>query len=478
MTEPTDIITHSTSMGTITGLNAGTFAIFRGIPYATAKRFEYATPVDTWSQVSDTGATLDATRWGDTCPQKRVWYAHLEQPERMFYHREFREGIPYTYSEDCLTLNIYMPNRAAATTTSDRAAATTTSAPLRPVIVFIHGGGFDSGANYDSAIHGERFASDGYVFVSITYRVGVLGYCTHQDIAAANNGRDGNFGLDDQFIALQWIKNHIADFAGDPLNITVMGQSAGAISIQYLCCSEKCRGLFQKAFMVSGGGKFPDFALPRPVTQTREYWLDVMTTAGCTTFDQFRTLDIKKIYDALETVKSRRRDNTYNTMPVIDGYLIPAPIQELILHPLDIPYIVTYTNNDMYAWLMAHIGHQYACRTGAWLANFDVDSPGDDNNKAFHSSDIRYWMNTLNDSHRPYTQQDQQLSELLVCYLENYATTSDPNRGPHTGLPQWSRTTPHSRKALHLVRDIRKIRMKRPNGLKMFWYMMTKGEPK
>lgn len=468
MTEPTDLITRSTALGTITGLNAGNFVIFKGIPYATAKRFEYATPVQRWTDAgTPDDAPFDATRWPDTCPQKRVWYAHLEQPERMFYHREFREGVPYTYGENCLTLNIYMP-----------AQATDAAGELRPVIVFIHGGGFDSGASYDSAIHGERFAADGFVFVSVTYRVGVLGYCTHQDIAAANEGRDGNFGLDDQFTALTWIKNHIADFSGDPDNITVMGQSAGAISIQYLCCSEKCRGLFQKAFMVSGGGKFPDFALPRPAPQTREYWLDVMATAGCNSFEEFKILDIKKIYDALETVKSRRKDNTYNTMPVIDGYLITRPVQELIRQPLDIPYMVTYTNNDMYAFLMAKIGHEYARQTGAWLANFDVNAPGSDHNKAFHSCDIRYWMGTLGDSHRPYAAHDYQLSEILIRYLENYATTSDPNNGPHTGLPHWPRTTPKSRKSLHLVRNIRKIRMTRPNQLKMLWNMLTIGDPK
>ncbi len=489
MTTPETKVTISTGLGPITGLDTGSHYQFRGIPYGIAKRFEYATPVQRWT---DSGTPedvpFDATRWGDTCPQKRCWYAHLEQPERMFYHREFRDDVPYTYSENCLNLNVYMPSPAvsdaasATQITTDSATQTATpprSARLHPVIVFIHGGGFDSGANYDSAIHGERFAADGYVFVSITYRVGVLGYATHPEIADANNGRDGNFGLDDQYTALCWIRDHIADFSGDPGNITVMGQSAGAISIQYLCLSKRCQGLFQRAFMMSGGGKFPDFALPRATGSTHEYWLDVMTTAGCTTFDQFKTLDIKKIYDALETVKSRRKDNTYNTMPVIDGYLIEQPVQELIRQPLDIPYMVTYTNNDMFAFLMARIGHEYARHTGAWLGNFDVNAPGSDNNKAFHSCDIRYWLGTLADSHRPYTDSDRELSDLLIRYLENFATTGNPNQGPHTGtVPAWSPASPKSRKSLHLVSNTKKIRMTHPNNLKILWNMLTKGDPK
>ncbi len=453
-------ITLSTALGPITGLDAGTHYQFRGVPYGTAGRFEYVTPVQRWT------GTFDATHWGDTCPQKRCWYAHLEQPERLFYHREFREGVPYTYSENCLNLNIWMP-------------AQDTTRNLHPVIVFIHGGGFDSGANYDSAIHGERFARDGFIFVSITYRVGVLGYATHPAIAESNNGRDGNFGLDDQYTALCWIRDHIADFSGNPANITVMGQSAGAISIQYLCLSNRCKGLFQRAFMMSGGGKFPDFALPRTTDTTHGYWNDVMTTAGCSTFNQFKTLDIKKIYDALETVKNRRKDNTYNTMPVIDGYLIEQPIDQAIRTPLSMPYLVTYTNNDMFAYLMAKIGHQYARQTGAWLGNFDVNAPGTDSNKAFHSCDIRYWLGTLSDSHRPYTTADTELSDLLIRYLENFATTGNPNCGPHAGtVPEWKPTGPHSRKSLHIITNTKKIRMTRPNNLKMLWNMLTKGDPK
>ncbi|MDD6193350.1 MAG: carboxylesterase family protein [Lachnospiraceae bacterium] len=439
----------NTKCGAIQGLDCGGYVKFLGVRYATAERFAYATPVKKWE------GTYDATHHGDVCVQKRVWYAHLEIPERHFYHKEFREGQEFHYSEDCLNLNIYAPKEPGC----------------YPVVVFIHGGGFDSGSNYDSAIEGAALAKKGVVYVSINYRVGVFGYFSHEAIEQTY-GRDGNLGLDDQFTALTWIKENISDYYGDTDNITVMGQSAGAISIQFLCLSEKCKGLFSHAIMMSGAGLFPSFAQPKSVESTHEYWLDVMNTAGATSFEEFQQMDAKKIFDALEDVKARRKDNTYNTMPVIDGYHITKPVGELMEHPLPIDYMIGYTNNDMFAFLMSKIAHKYAKHTPSYLYYFDIDAPGGDNNGAFHSSDIRYVFGTLKNSHRPYDDKDEAVSEIMMDYIVQFAKTGNPNK---PGLPRWEQS---KSKALHIVHEPSQITMTRPGSLKLLHNMLTKGDPK
>lgn len=442
-------IVTNTKCGSIRGLDCGDYVKYLGVTYAHAKRFAYAKKVDHWD------GEYDATRYGNVCIQNRTWYEHLEIPQRFFYYNEFRKDQTFSYDEDCLNLNIYTPKEPGC----------------YPVLIFIHGGGFDSGANYDSAIDGAAFAKRGIVCVSIHYRVSVFGYFTHEDIKK-EYGREGNFGLDDQFTAINWVKENIADYMGDPNHITLMGQSAGAISIQYLCLSPKCKGLFQRAIMMSGAGLFPKFSLPRYSENTREYWLDLMQTCGVSTLEEFRSLDAKTICTGIEELKSRRKDNTFNTMPVVDGYLIEKPIDQLIEHPLPLDYIIGYTNNDMYAIIMSKIGHDFAKKNNGYLYYFDIDAPGDDDNAAFHSSDIRYVFGTLFKSHRPYTPEDYKVSDMMTDYLCQFTRCGDPNL---PSLPHWEKG---GKKALHLVTPAANIKMERPSQFKLLKNTLTKGDPK
>ncbi len=437
-------------LGSFMGLDFDDYKAFLGIPYAKADRFCYAMAVESFE------GTFDATKHGNVCPQNRTHYEHLEIPERAFYHKEFREGQEFIYDEDCLNLNIFMPNDDGP----------------HPVLVFIHGGGFDSGANYDSAITGAAYAKRGIVFVSIHYRVSIFGYLTHEDIKT-EFGHEGNFGLDDQYQAICWVKKHIADFKGDPDNITLMGQSAGAISIQYLCLSKKCQGLFNRAIMLSGGGMFPKFALPRPAENTREYWKDFMSCAKVESLDELKTLDTYSIFTAIEELKSRRKDNTYNTMPVIDGYLIEDAVDKLIAHPLPIDYMIGYTNNDMYAPIMGYISHKYAKENQAYLYYFDIDAPGNDKNGAFHSSDLRYVFGSLKDSHRPYDAEDYKASDLLIAYIINFAKNGNPNG---ENLPNWQ-TAAKANKALRIRKPVSKIKMSKAHWIKLAANLLSKGDP-
>ena len=432
-------------LGEIRGLDNGTCLEFRGVPFGRAGRFEYAEPVDRWDGV------LDATAFGPGCPQNRAVHEHLEDPVRLFYKKEYREGSEFIYSEDCLNLNIYAPYDAKDA----------------PVILFFYGGGFDSGLNAENPFDGSGWARRGAVAVMANYRVGPLGYLTHEEIQK-KHGRDGNFGLDDQLTALRWVRAHIAAFGGDPDNITLMGQSAGAISVQYLCLNPAHRGLFRRAVMMSGGGLFPRFALPRPAESTRDYWLQFMELAGCRSFEELKTAPLTDIFEAVERIKALRKDTIYHTMPVVDGALLPGSVDKLIESPLPVDYLIGYTNNDMYAPVMAFIGNKFGRKNGAYLYYFDLDAPGDDN-RAFHSSDLRYMFGTLDRSWRPYGQRDREASGQMMDYLVNFARTGDPN-GP--GLPLWKKGKP----ALRI--GPKGTNMGHVSYYKLLKNMFTKGDPK
>ena len=438
-----------TEFGTFTGNEYDESIEFLGIPYAKANRFEYCELIDKYEN------EVDARKMGNSCPQTRQFHEHLDNRERLFYYKEFREGTTFNYDEDCLNLNIYTPK--------DKKDC--------PVIIFIHGGGFNSGSNSESPFRGYEFAKRGIITVFINYRVGVLGYFTHEDIKK-KYGRDGNFGLDDQFKAINWVKNHISGFGGDPDNITLLGQSAGAISIQYLCLNKDNKGLFQRVGMMSGAGLFPKFSLPRFSDDTHEYWLDFMKEVNCKTLDELKALDLKDIFDGIERIKARRKDNTYNTMPVVDKYLIKKPIDEIINDPLKIDYLIGYTNNDMYAPIMAKIGNDFGRRNKAYIYYFDIDAPGDKNG-AFHSSDLRYMFGTLKESWRKYTDRDEEVSNQLMDYVANFARSGNPNK---EGLPVWDSVSESQKKVLCFKTESTK--MAKASRIKLVHNMLTKGAPK
>ena len=412
---------------------------FLGIRYAKAGRFEYAKPVEHWD------GTLDATAFGPACRQYREFFPHLDVPERMFYYKEFREGLEFVYSEDCLNLNIYTP----------------LSQGSYPVIVFIHGGGFNAMANSEGYLDGVAYAKRGVILVTINYRVGLLGFLTHEKIYE-RYGRDGNFGLDDQLTALRWVRDHIANFGGDPGRITVMGQSAGAISIQYLCLSGKVKEdlPFQRAFMMSGAGKFPSLALPKRYTDTRDFWKEVISLSGAEDFETFEKMDAEAILTGEEKVKKIRKDSQFTTQPVVDGYLLEDSVDKLIAKPAPVDYMIGYTNNDMFTAVLARMAHRFAKKNNAYLYYFDVDAPGNDHKQAFHSADLRYVFGTLDRSWRPYGEEDEQISEMMIDYVAAFAKTGDSNGD---GRPLWEK----GKGALVISKE--KIQMGKPDIFKLFF---------
>jgi para-nitrobenzyl esterase len=228
----------------------------------------------------------DASQYAASCPQLPSAFAG-----------------PGPFSEDCLYLNVDTP-------TLRRSAH-------RPVIVWIHGGGFtqDASRNYD----GSKLAATGAVVVTINYRLGALGFLAHPALASWPGGAAGNYGLMDQQAALRWVQRNIAQFGGDPDNVTIAGQSAGGISVLAHLVSRGSRGLFQRAIVESGA-----FALDQQSLSDAEAAGEVLAAqAGCP--DQsatcLRSLPVANLLFPGAAIPG-----------VVDGQVLTEPIGTALAH--------------------------------------------------------------------------------------------------------------------------------------------------
>ena len=224
-------VTISTGLGKVTGTEENGVRMFRGIPYAVTERFEMPKPYPAWDELDATGPETD-------CWQYRAY--HDESVGRYaFYHSEFRPGRgpdSWKFAESPMTLNII----------------TRSDAEKDPVLVFIHGGSFENGCvGEDPYGTSTEYGKHGIILVSLGYRLNVFGLY-----------KGGNYGLHDMVFGLKWIKEHIADFGGDPDRITVMGQSAGAMAVMDLLYTKTLEGTVKGAVMMSGAGAVPSFAGP------------------------------------------------------------------------------------------------------------------------------------------------------------------------------------------------------------------------
>ena len=217
-----------TSSGWVRGVSLDTCSVFKGIPFAAPptsdRRFRPPQPVEPWDGVRD------CTHYGPICPQVQLGEAGL-------VNSAFGRGEPM--DEDCLLLNVWTPAVDDA---------------RRPTMVFIHGGAFRGGSGSVALYDGTAFARDGVVLVTLNYRVHALGFLYLDELFDGAEGT-GNLGILDQIAALRWVHDNIAAFGGDPDNVTVFGESAGAMSIGTLLGTPAAQGLCRRAILESGASR-------------------------------------------------------------------------------------------------------------------------------------------------------------------------------------------------------------------------------
>jgi len=454
-----------TKSGKVEGKEDGTVRAFLGIPYAAPPvgelRWKPPMPAAKWSGVRR------VTEFGAHCMQGKV-YGDMK----------FHDAGG---SEDCLTLNVWAPAK--------------TSGAKLPVMVWIYGGGFAAGTTSETRQDGTHLAQQGVIVVSMNYRLSIFGFFVHPELAK-ESGRNaaGNYGLLDQTAALRWVHENIAAFGGDPVNVTIFGESAGSFSVSAQMASPLAKGLFQKAIGESGGAFFSAGLTFDPLTVREEK--DVKTVSaklGVSTLAELRAIPAQKLLDAFAPPQSRG----FDFGPSVDGYFLPESVPAIFAagKQNDVPLLAGWNHDEgsfevafspqrptaegLKAAAQKEFGDKaaeflklypsdseaqtlrstqdfagdrfIAFSTWEWMESqaktgkqpiyrfrFDLGPPADPKGPqlgAFHSSEIEYVFGQLDSKAGvAWRAEDRQLSDTMQKYWANFARSGDPN-GP--GLPTW-----------------------------------------
>lgn len=288
-----------TESGPVVGFESGSSRVFLGLPYAAPPvgelRFRPPAPAAPWSE------PLEAFSRGSMCPQLNA------------LNGAFAEGS----SEDCLTLNVWTPASPSAT--------------ALPVLVWIHGGGFVLGSGGEAAYDGQALSeATGHVVVTLNYRLGPLGFLASPELKSEDPAHpsSGNYGLEDQRLALSWVQANIAAFEGDPGAVTIFGESAGGASVCHHMVSPDSEGLFHAAVLESGPC---DLVVDEAAAFATADALAV--AVGCDGDDRLaclRQATPEALLTALPAPSFGVQDSGTTWYPVIDGEVLPSKPSELL----------------------------------------------------------------------------------------------------------------------------------------------------
>ena len=397
-------------------LDTSSVLVFEGIPYAAPPvgdlRWRPPQPVASWE------GNRMTNRLSHNCMQAQP-YGDIDP---------FTAGV----SEDCLYLNVWTQSLTGR----------------RPVMVWIHGGGFFAGFGGEERHNGARLTKKGAVVVTINYRLGVFGFFAHPSLVAESPVHAaGNYGLLDQVAALRWVQKNIAHFGGDPTRVTIFGESAGGFSVGSLIASPLARGLFQRAILESGvgTGRFAQSLDSAQATGVR-----VASALGVTGTDAKALQRLREVNrDSVLAASIRVAGDKGNPIhwPVVDGYLLPRTVDSMLTRGGNIVPVIVGSNRDESQEVFAAPGRAFARMitnrgARAWLYLFT--RVGEDSASqrmgAYHSAEITFVFGR----HRPLqpsagrTPYDSALAEAMSDYWVSFATSGDPNGAPNSGrLPRW-----------------------------------------
>ncbi|MCF0185058.1 MAG: carboxylesterase family protein [Bacteroidaceae bacterium] len=419
-----------TKYGELEGIEQDGCVIFKGVPYAKAPvgqlRFKKPEKPESWIGIRKADAFGNKSLQGGERPG--------------FYYNEFYKNPSFMVdeSEDCLFLNIWIPEGRKE--------------EKLPVAVYVHGGAFLGGAGSNLPFVCTELVKTGVIVVTINYRLGALGFLYHPLLGE----NLGNLGLWDQLEAFYWVKENIADFGGDENNITVFGQSAGAMSLQTLAVTTQAKGLFEKMIMQSGGGYKCQLGAVRSKAEASEIAEDFFeflgVEKGFMKDEDSRKAALDVIYGATEEELMEAAGKTIGKcfqerhkmpfVPVLDGELVRDEIHNLIDagEYLKIPYVLGANGDDMTTEAnevkrqdnnplqIANVDFARIVSKDcpAYVYYFDRKLPGDESG-AFHSAELWYVFGSLKYCWRPMEDHDYELSKEMIAYWSSFFKTGVPS---------------------------------------------------